>query len=547
MPTVMLNRKTVEASLGRKLSEEQLSDRISMLGTDLKELTKKDIHVEIFPNRPDMLSEQGFARALASFIGTKKGLRKYNVKSSGIKLFVDKELKNIRPYTVAAVVKNLKLDDEKIREIIQIQEKLHTTFCRNRKKAAIGIYPLEHIKPPIYFKAMEPSRIKFIPLEISRELTANQILENHPKGKDFAHLLKGFRKYPVFMDSKNNIMSLTPIINSELTGKVTPKTKEVFIEVSGNDMDYQQYCLNMITASFADMGAQVYSVDVMYGSKKVTTPDLSPRKMKLNFDNVNKLLGLNLSKKEIFNLLARMGFGNEGDSVLVPAYRADIMHEVDLIEDVSIAYGFENFKEEIPNVATIGEEEPIEIFKRKISNLLIGLGMIETYTPCLTNKQNQSEKSNLKLDLIDVMNPANEEYTSLRRLLFPSLIEVISNNKHNEYPQNLFEIGKVFDFGKSETGTIEKEVLSVLLCSKEADFTRIKQILEYIMSNLGLAFVMEEDSHSSFINGRCASVKVNGKEIAILGEIQPQVLENWELEVPTVVMELNLSELFLAL
>lgn len=544
MPTVMLNRKTVEASLGRKLSDEQLSDRISMLGTDLKELTKKDIHVEVFPNRPDMLSEHGFARALASFIGTKKGLRKYNVKSSGIKVFVGKELQGIRPYTVAAVVKGLRLDDDKIREIIQIQEKLHTTFCRNRKKAAIGIYPLEHIKAPIYFKAMDPNKIRFIPLEARNEMTANQILENHPKGKDFAHLLKGFRKYPVFIDSKNNIMSLTPIINSELTGKVTPKTREVFIEVSGNDLSYQQCCLNMIAASFADMGAQVYSVDVMYGSKKVTTPDLSPRKMKLNFDNVNRLLGLNLNKKEIINLLSRMGYGNDGDLILVPAYRADIMHEVDLIEDVSIAYGFENFKEEIPNVATIGQEEPIEVFKRRISNLLVGLGMYETYTPCLTNKQNQAEKNNLKLDLIEVMNPANEEFTSLRRLMFPSLLEVLTMNKHNEYPQHLFEIGKIFDFGKSETGTIEKEILSVLLCSKEADFTRIKQVLEYLLSNLGLSYVIEEASRHSLINGRTASVRVNGKEIAVLGEIQPQVLENWELDIPTAILELDLSELF---
>ena len=544
MPTVILNRKVVEDSLGRKMSDETLSERIAMIGTDLKQLTKKEIHVEIFPNRPDMLSEQGFARALSSFIGAKKGLKKYSIKKSGIKVIVDRDLKDIRPYTVAAVVKNLKLDEEKIDEIIQIQEKLHTTFCRNRKKAAIGIYPLERITPPIYFKAMEPAKIKFMPLDIHREMNAYQILENHPKGKEYSHLLKGCRKYPVFMDSKNNVMSLTPIINSELTGKITPKTKEAFIEVSGHDLAYQETCLNIIAAALADMGAHVYSVDVMYGNKKITTPNLDPCKRKLNFDNVNRLLGLELSKQEIINLLSRMGYGYSGNDVLVPAYRADIKHEIDLIEDIAIAYGFENFKEEIPNVATIGQEDPIEVFKRKISEILVGMGMLETYTNCLTNKPNQCEKNNLKLNLVEVANPSTEDYTTLRSVLYPSLLEVFSTNKHNEYPQNIFEIGRVFNFGKSETGVVEDEILSAALCHKEADLTRIKQVVDTLLSGLGLSYSIESVDHPSFIIGRVASLKIGSAEIAVMGEVHPQVLENWEIEMPVSLFELNVSELF---
>ena len=182
MPTVELSREVVERLIGKTLPLDRLKDRISMLGTDLEAVEGDIIRVEIFPNRPDMLSEQGFGRALSSFIGEKTGLRKYTVKKSGEKVIVSKEMKSVRPYTVCALIKNLKLDDEKVREIIQIQEKLHITFCRRRKKAAIGIYPLENIKLPIYFCARKPEDIGFRPLEWKKEINAKQILEQHPTG-----------------------------------------------------------------------------------------------------------------------------------------------------------------------------------------------------------------------------------------------------------------------------------------------------------------------------------------------------------------------------
>src|SRR3989344_3345600 len=118
MPVVNLNKKVFDKLVGKKLSVEQLKDRISYLGTDLEEINDNEIVVEVFPNRPDMLSEQGFARAFSSFIGIKKGLRNYKVKKSNYKVIVDSSVKSIRPYTACAVVKNLKFDDEKIREII---------------------------------------------------------------------------------------------------------------------------------------------------------------------------------------------------------------------------------------------------------------------------------------------------------------------------------------------------------------------------------------------------------------------------------------------
>src|SRR3989344_4845850 len=293
MPTVKLNRKEVESLLNKKVPLETLKDRISMMGTDLEEINESEIVVEIFPNRPDMLSEQGFARALSSFMNIKPGLKNYKVKKSNYKVEIDKSVSNIRPNTVCAVVKNLKLSNEKIKSIIQIQEKLHITYGRNRRKASIGIYPLEKIKFPLKYLALLPEKIIFRPLESEKRLSAIEILKNHPTGKEFAHLLKNSSLYPVFIDANTEILSMPPIINSYNTGKVTELTKDVFIECSGFSLETLNKTLNIIVTALADMKGEIYEVTIVRNNKKEITPNLTPEVMSINKNYVNKILGLN--------------------------------------------------------------------------------------------------------------------------------------------------------------------------------------------------------------------------------------------------------------
>ena len=175
MPTVTLNRKVFEKLVGKKLADDKLRNRISYMGTGLEHVDANEIQVEVFPNRPDLLSEQGFSRAFSSFIGVKPGLRKYEVKKSNHRVIVEESVRDVRPYTACAIVTGLKFDDEKIKEIIQIQEKLHITYGRNRKRCAIGIYPFEKIKTPIRFIALKPEEIKFQPLEYPKVINGRQI------------------------------------------------------------------------------------------------------------------------------------------------------------------------------------------------------------------------------------------------------------------------------------------------------------------------------------------------------------------------------------
>jgi len=545
MPTITLNKEIVEKLIGKKLSIEKLKDRISYLGTDLESIEGNEIKVEIFPNRPDLLSEQGFARALSSFIGGKTGLKQYNVQKSNEKVIIDKSVAKIRPYTACAIVKNLKFDQEGIKEIIKIQEKLHITYCRNRKKAAIGIYPYEKIKAPIRYLALKPEEIKFQPLESDKKLTAQQILEKHPAGKEYGYLLDGLDKYPVFIDSNNEILSMPPIINSYLTGKITQNTKDVFIECSGFDFNVLKQLLSIIVTALADMGGKIYSMQLQYPDEKIETPNLEPKEVDLNLDYVNKILGLKLNEKEIATLLARMGFSYKNKKVLIPCYRNDILHEIDLAEDIAIAYGYENFKPEIPNIFTIASENEFEIFKKKVASILVGLGLNEVSTYHITNKEDQCAKMQNNIELIELKNALTQEYDNLRAWIIPNLLKVLKDNKHHEYPQKIFDIGTIFKINPStETNVEENTIVAAAICHKTANYTEIRQALDSLLNALNVEYKVLEDEHPSFIQGRVAKIVVNNNKVAYLGELNPAVISNWKIGMPVSAFELNLIGLY---
>lgn len=544
MPTVTINKKLFLKLVGKGFNDEVLKDRIAMLGTSVESLNKEEIIVEVPPNRPDFLSEQGLARAFSSFMKIEKGLKEVKVLKSEEKVVIEDSVKDVRPYTACCIVKGLKFDDENIKSVIQIQEKLHITYGRNRKKCAVGIYPLEKIKMPIYFRALEPSKIRFKPLGYKVEMDGAEILIDHPTGKEFAHLLSGYKKYPIFVDATGQILSMPPVINSEETGRVSASTKDVFIECSGFEYSVVSKALAMIVYALSEIGGKIYSMDLIYNKEKKVSPDLEPIAMKLDLEYINKRLGLDLKEKEALELLSRMGYGSEKGKVLVPAYRADILHQIDLTEDIAIAYGYENFKSEIPNVATVGAETDLEVFKNKIAGVLVGYGLLEVNTYNLASMKNQTTLMNSDIKVIELANALNEEYNVLRAWLIPSFLEILKNNKHNEYPQEIFGSGKVFLKNESsETGVCEKVRLCCMLSNAKVNFTSIKQVFDGLFKAIDVEHSIESCEHNSFISGRCARVSVNGKGVAYIGEINPEVLSNFELENPVACFELNLSEL----
>lgn len=536
MASIKFSRKEFEEHI--KLTRE-VEEKISLMGTHLESLTDTEIEIEVMPNRPDLLSLQGFIRAFKAYLDKEPGLKKYKIKKSDKKLIVDKSLPPQWPYAYACCIRGITFDDAKIKQIIDMQEKLGTTLLRKRKKGGIGIYPLNKIHFPVRFLGMHPDKIKFRPLEYPEAITGRQILSKHPTGREYAKICGSWDTFPVFIDAKDNIMSMPPIINSQDMGKIDETTTDIFLEATGTDSSVLLKAINIIATALAESGGTIEEIECkQQKGKSVQIPDLSPETMKLSLEHTNKLLGLELKEKDLEKLLPRMGYDYKNGTVKVPAWRTDILHEVDLIEDVAIAYGYNNLIPEIPNIATIGEESHLSQIQKKIADILTGLSLLEVSSYHLI-KENELFSKDEKIELEN----SKTEYKLLRPSLLIPALRILSENKDNEYPQKIFEIGTVFSKNeKSETGIVESQHL--IIASSPANFTELKQILDYLLKMLNTPYTLKESSAEGFIEGRTASIVVNNENIGNFGELHPETLRAWNIKMPVVALEISLDSFY---
>jgi len=549
MTILTLNRKELEKKIGKVTLE--VEDNITMMGTPIEEVTDEEVSIEVFPNRPDLLSLQNFSRAYSQYVGKEKIVEfKINKPEKNYVVEIDKSVKKVRPHTVCAIVKGLNFNDENIKEIIDIQEKLHGSIGRKRKKAAIGVYPLEKISLPIKFVAKKPEEIKFIPLESpgNKEMNGKQILRGHPTGRDYAHLLENADVYPIFVDSKGQILSMPPIINSEGTGRITEETKEIFIECSGHNLFYLKKCLNILISALYGMGGKVYGVNIKDSKdSSFVSPDMSFEEREFKIEDIEKTLGIKITENELKKYFSKMGLGfikkKNKNFALIPPYRTDILHWIDLAEEVAIAYGYNNFEPEIPEISTIGEENSLDKSKKIISNILAGLGLLETSSFYLTTKKNIKKMHYEFNDFIEVEDSKTERDV-LRMDLLTNHLQILSENSDSVYPQRIFEMGRVFSKDeKSETGIKETEKLIISLINEEIRFTDLKQIFEHLLRMLDKKYEIKETQNNNFIEGRVGVIIIDEKEIGFIGEVAPRVLKNWKIKTPVVAMEVKLESL----
>ncbi|MCD6381668.1 MAG: phenylalanine--tRNA ligase subunit beta [Candidatus Aenigmarchaeota archaeon] len=552
MPTIEISYKDMCRLLEQKVPIDKLEELLVYSKVEIDGIEEKNGD-KIFKldvkdtNRPDLWSAEGIAREIKARL-KKRGVWKCKVGRSKFKIIVDNKTKNVRPKIVAAIARDLKVDRYVLEQIIQLQEKIATSFGRNRREVAIGIYDLDKIKSPIKYTVVGPREVKFVPLDFNEPMTPEEILKKHPKGIEYGHLLSN--KYPLLIDSAENVLSMPPIINSEYVGKVTEKTRNVFIECTGFGERFLVPSLNAVVAALADRGAKIESVEIVSEKKRTITPNLEPKRTVLHIERVNEISGLNLKDREIFSLLKASGYdikrkGKKLD-LLYPAFRQDIMHEVDIIEDIIISYGYNKIKPTIPKIVTRGSEQPIEEFSYKVAEVMIGLGMQEVMSYILTNKDNLFKKMNLpEGSVAEIENPMSQNWNVFRSWLLPSLMEFLSKNQHREFPQKVFEIGDcVILDQKVETKVRNMRKLAAVVTDYSVGYETISSILDALLRSLGIKYSLKKTTHKSFIEERVASILANGKEIGFVGEIHPSVLEKWKIETPVVGFEINLEKIF---
>ncbi len=545
MPVVTLYHNRLQSLLGRRKSINEILEMLPYIGLDIEEQGKNYVKIEYNPNRPDFSTDYGIARALKGIFNIEVGLPKFQSAKSNASIKVDKSVGAVRPYIVSLVAMNGRLDDESIRQIIAMQEDIHEGIGRKRKKVSIGIHNYDVIKPPLLYTTEGPD-FRFVPLNSDKSMSMQHILDNTDVGKQYSWILEDHKRYPIIKDAVGNVLSFPPIINSKLT-RVTEKTKNLLIDVTATDLKVAEDALAIIAMTLYDARFRIESVKVNYAGRKIETPNMNAVARRIRPEYASNLLGLNMGSGEITRYLQRSRLGASGKGTMIvckiPRYRLDIMHEVDLVEDVAVGYGVNRISATFPRSSSVGAKNSLLKILDDAREVLVGLGMLEVMNFNLVSKEVQyGMMGRVGVNVLAVEQTKSIEHEVLRDSLIPSLMLTLSRNIHEPYPQRIFEIGKTFFAGRSDVQ--EYWTVAVALAYKDTNFTEAKSYLQALLKTLlDLEPETRMTSNVMLVDGKAAEIIVKKKNIGIIGEVNQQVIDNFKLRVPVSVLEINLSRI----
>ena len=538
MPVIDIRLDELVRLSGINRDSDWFASVIPMTGASFEGMEADCMRFEFFPNRPDHYSVEGIARTLSFLHGNRK-VRQYDVKTGAINLTVDRSVEAVRPVIVCAVARHVDLSNGALRSLIELQEKLHLTVGRRRRKVSIGLHNVRTVKPPFTYAAMAADEVRFTPLGMDEELSLGDIVLKHEKGREYGQIV-GQGPYPVLADANGAVLSMPPIINGTVT-VLDENTRDMFIDVTGTSRTACAGVLNILCSNLADRGASIESVSILRGDDSSTSPDMSFRRMQTTSRRINAVTGIKLTDDENAEHLRRMGHSAEPDGGFitagVPPYRMDVLHEVDLAEDIAIAHGFESFGKSMPAHQTNGELLPSTKLSDVLSELMSGYGYIHCITLLLA-----SVRSNFKMmrteptGVVRVLNPVTEDTEIMRTSLLPGLFRLLEANKHNELPQRVFEIGHV--------QTPERRLfLASLNTHPRATFSESKSLIDAIGRDLRLNLTYSESTDPRFIEGRQMRISEGVEAIGYVGEIHPEVITNFNLFNPVVGLELDVTRI----
>lgn len=532
--------------------------------------TTEVIRMELLAVRPDMFDPAGLARTLRGYLGEHLGPVKYDLGEPTITVNVQAELENpdnplYRPIR-CAVVRGVELNEDRIKVLMKLQENLHWAMGRDRKRASIGCYDLSTFDyaKGVYYKLTPTGAPSFVPLGKSEEMTPKGVLENHPRGVDYAHLLEGRNLYPLLgsyrQDGSEVVLAFIPIINSEET-KVVPGTRDLFVDVTGVEPRLVEKILNTLVTALLELcpGSKAEKVNISVpGKEPQQTPDLTPQVVEFDTSLPARRIGIDVDDAAVRELLLKMGHGVKDGSngkvtVEVPAYRNDILHPVDLVEDVAIAYGYHNIVPSLVPTFTVGVETGRSALMNRVRQALCGLGYHEVLTLILSNEADQFGKLKRKNPdrHVLVSHPISIEQTLIRTSLVPGLLDTFSVNTDHPLPQRIFEVGRISLLDDAqEVGAREHLRVAAAVVGSRADFTEIKAVAESLVRELGFPSGAEcrpvgegDDMFGTFIPGRGAVLGKGGAGWVTFGELHPEVLESFGLAYPVALLEMDLEVL----
>ena len=562
MPTISVDQKLLASLLSRHGCQHDIADvdhRLPLLGTDIDRCDEEVLDIEIFPNRPDLLSAETLSLAMRGFLHNQPTLANESLESSGITLSVEPELATIRPVILGAVVRGLDMvdDDEMddfIKQLMDHQEKLHFALGRGRRRASIGVHDLTTLKPPFTVKAVERSH-SFIPLAMEHAMTIDEILASHPKGVDYAHLLDGMEKVPIIEDAEGAVLSFPPIINGVHT-TVQSSTRDLFIDVTGWDRRACESCLMLVALQAKERGGTLQTIQIIdcHGEQEVL-PNWTPVHHRVPARLITTILGRELSDDELSNAMLRMGgtytgrspatsdeispsksmqYASEGEDMFgfdMPRWRFDLLHPVDIVEDIAIGHGYEDLGNDVPKAPMNAIPRPDDNLRRRIRTSMQGMGFMQIQSLTLSNDEDQFNRMRWKPfnEITRITNPITLEHTMMRHFLLPGLLRLLATNRHHDLPQSVYELGTVVRDHKN------MERLAFLTAERIGGFASIRGRIQAFLRDIGAENVVIEplpDNEGPWLAGRSAKILLDGEWVGCFGEIDPSISQIFELLVP---------------
>lgn len=604
MPKVDVELDRLFSLLGEALSETDLELALETAKGELDEPAGADgvARIELNDtNRPDLWSTAGVARQLR--VHRSGQIPEYPFFSSAgstrdageRRVVVEAELRSIRPYIAAFAIRGKEIDDGGLRDLIQTQEKLTTNFGQHRRSIAMGVYRTALIEYPVRYRAADPQTTRFVPLGETRELDLHQIIREHPKGHQYGPIVEGFSKFPFLDDANGEVLSFPPVINSARVGAVEVGDAALFIELTGTDMETLLLACAITACDLADAGYEILPVSIEYPydtpvGREVVTPYYFQPEAVAELATIRRIAGEQLSAEDAVSALRAMGVSarTEGETIIAkpPEYRNDFLHAVDLAEDVVIGRGMDSFVPEMPRDFTVGRLTDAERFCRQAISIMVGLGFQEMVYPNLGSAlefihkmrpipvvidtddavergdstsdrgpargqedEVAAQRAVAAMRPIRIANPMSANYEYVRASVIPQLLGSESISANAAYPHNLFEVGKVAIFDAEELhGTRTFNSLGFMTADAAAGFTLAGSLVRALCYYLGVEHVLVAVEDERFIPGRAATILLKSTKdgsaqtaVGVVGEIHPQLLENFGIQMPCTAAEIDLD------
>lgn len=533
-----------------ELSLEKLLELLQRIKGEIEEVSNEYVEVEFEVDRPDLYTCEGIARYLKGLIGKELGSPKYELYTTPYRVYVE----NVptRPYIAVFVVENVGVDDNFFEELIQFQEKLHISLGGRRRRVAIGLHDLDKLpSKTLYYRFENIDNVKFKPLYMDTVMTLRDVIANTKQGREYGVISLQNGMHPVLY-AGDEVISVPPVINADIT-RVEPGTKHLLVDVTGTDLRGVLDVSAVLATTLAERGGRrIGIVRVDYeGGESIETPDVKPREMHLEISYVRRILGIDIGVEEAANLLRSTRFDVEVEEggrlhVVVPRYRIDVLHPVDLVEEIAIAIGYDKLKPRRPEKLMKPTPLPIHAWEKFARLILAGYGFTEVMSFTLTSCREQERVCGLergKMVILD--NPVSVELDCLRSCILHQLLEVAAKNQ-DTIPLKLFELGEVVIMSNTDTGVETRNRLALLIMDYKAGYEDIQSYVYGLIRLMGDSILaVKQADHPALIKGRTAIIETKYGVTGVMGEVRPEILEEYGITYPVAVAELDYTKVVL--